>query len=79
MSTLFFRYNSTDNHPSIIRTLFGMELENRFKCRCGEVQSRNMVSTIVDLQYPDVLHGEFVLALLIVTQLGFAQLRSTKL
>jgi len=39
---------------SIISNMFGTDLVNVFRCRCGEEMKREMKSTLFDLRYPDI-------------------------
>ena len=41
----------TEASSSIVTQVFGCELSNNFKCRCGHMQSRAMTSCILDLNY----------------------------
>ncbi|KAK2184757.1 hypothetical protein NP493_254g03006 [Ridgeia piscesae] len=38
---------------SVIRRLFGVYIENKFTCKCGESSKRDTCSHLIDLSYPD--------------------------
>ena len=50
-------FRSEEPKNSIIRDLFGTDLVNSFKCRCGNIMSRPATNSLFDLVYPDITGG----------------------